>query len=98
MAKQGPSLPLKSPTHATAAALVGHIASDITTTVVLRAHRIRKACEVKMLAYFPADVKASLRMIQGMRGHNLKDCLTEALCDLFRKHNLSVSIELGEGR
>jgi hypothetical protein len=37
-------------------------------------------------------------MVQAKTGYNLKDCLAEALRDLFRKHNVPISAELGEGR
>lgn len=60
--------------------------------------QIHKAGEVNISAYFPAEVKASLRMVQAKTGHNVKDCLAEALRDLFRKHNVPVSANLGEGR
>jgi hypothetical protein len=60
--------------------------------------QIHKAGEVNISAYFPAEVKASLRMVQAKTGYNVKDCLAEALRDLFRKHNVPVSVELGEGR
>jgi hypothetical protein len=53
---------------------------------------------VNISAYFPAEVKASLRMVQAKTGSNVKECLAEALRDLFRKHNVPVSMELGEGR
>jgi len=37
-------------------------------------------------------------MAQDKTGNNVKECLAEALRDLFRKHNVPVSVELGEGR
>jgi len=37
-------------------------------------------------------------MVQAKTGYNVKDCLAEALRDLFQKHNVPVSVELGEGR
>ena len=43
-------------------------------------------------------IKASLRMVQAKTGYNVKDCLAEALRDLFMKYNVSVSVEFGEGR
>lgn len=105
MARQGSQLPRTSPTQARAkstpvmaAAEVGHSASGVTTTVVPKARQIHKAGEVNISAYFPAEVKASLRMVQAKTGYNLKDCLAEALRDLFTKHNVPVSLELGEGR
>lgn len=84
--------------HVTAAAEVGQNASAVTTAVVPKTRQIHKAGEVNISAYFPAEVKASLRMVQAKTGYNLKDCLAEALRDLFRKHNVPVSVELGEGR
>ena len=81
-----------------AAADIGHNASGVTTTVEPKARQIHKAGEVNISAYFPAEVKASLRIVQAKTGYNLKDCLAEALRDLFTKHNVPVSFELGEGR
>lgn len=104
MAKQGAKLRRTSTqvraktTHAMVAAEVGHNASRVTTTVVPKPRQIHKAGEVNISAYFPAEVKASLRMVQAKTGYNVKDCLAEALRDLFRKHNVPVSAELGEGR
>ena len=37
-------------------------------------------------------------MVQAKTGYNVKDCLAEALRDLFMKYNVSVSVEFGEGR
>lgn len=63
-----------------------------------KVRQIHKDGEVNISAYFPAEVKASLRMVQAKTGNNVKDCLAEALRDLFRKHNVPVSVELGKGR
>lgn len=60
--------------------------------------QIHKAGEVNISAYFPAEVKASLRMVQAKTGYNVKNCLAEALRDLFRKHNVPVSVDFGGGR
>ena len=60
--------------------------------------QIHKAGEVNISAYFPAEVKASLRMVQAKTGYNVKDCLAEALRDLFRKHNVPVAVDFGESR
>jgi len=68
------------------------------SAAVPKPRQIHKAGEVNISAYFPAEVKASLRMVQAKTGYNVKDCLAEALRDLFRKHNVPVSIDLGEGR
>lgn len=77
---------------------VGHSASGVTTTVMPKIRQIHKAGEVNISAYFPAEVKASLRMVQAKTGYNVKDCLAEALHDLFRKHNVPESVKLGESR
>lgn len=105
MAKQQSRSPLNSPkqalfkaTHAVAAAEVGHNFTGVTALVMPKTRRIHKAGEVNISAYFPAEVKAALRMVQAKTGYNLKDCLAEALHDLFRKHKVPVSVELGEGR
>ena len=63
-----------------------------------KVRQIHKAGEVNISAYFPAEVKASLRMVQAKTGSNVKDCLGEALRDLFKKYNVPFSVELGEGR
>lgn len=75
-------------THAIAAAELGHDANGLMATVVPKTRQIYKA----------GEVKASLRMVQAKTGYSLKDCLAEALRDLFRKHNVPVSVEQGEGR
>lgn len=101
MAKQGSQASLNLPTQAIAKnspAMAAAKVKGVTTTVVPKTRQIHKAGEVNISAYFPAEVKASLRMVQAKTGHNLKDCLAEALRDLFRKHNVPVSVELGEGR
>ncbi len=105
MAKQPSQLPRNSTTrartkatHPAAAAEVRHYAGGVAVTVVPKTRQIHKAGEVNISAYFPAEVKASLRMVQAKTGYNLKECLAEALRDLFRKHKVPVSVELGEGR
>lgn len=55
---------------------------------------IRKPGEVNISAYFPAEVKSSLRMVQAKTGNNVKQCLAEALTDYFRKHNVPVTIPM----
>lgn len=75
--------------------------NDATASTPVAAPKVRqihKEGEVNISAYFPAEVKASLRMVQAKTGNNVKDCLGEALRDLFRKHNVPVYVELGEGR
>jgi hypothetical protein len=63
-----------------------------------KARQMHKEGEVNISAYFPAEVKASLRMVQAKTGNNVKECLAEALRDLFSKHNVPVSLQLEEGR
>jgi len=63
-----------------------------------KVRQIHKEGEVNISAYFPPEVKSSLRMVQAKTGNNVKECLAEALSDLFRKHNVPVSVESGEGR
>jgi hypothetical protein len=63
-----------------------------------RTRQIHKEGEVNISAYFPAEVKASLRMVQAKTGNNVKECLAEALRDLFRKYNVPVAVDLREGR
>jgi hypothetical protein len=55
---------------------------------------MRKPGEVNISAYFPLEVKASLRMVQAKTGKNLKQCLSEALTDYFRKHNVPVTVSM----
>ena len=105
MAKQGAQLSRSSTTqarakatHAMATVEIAPNASGVTTPIVPKTRQVHKAGEVNISAYFPAEVKASLRMVQAKTGYNLKDCLAEALLDLFRKHNVPISVELGEGR
>ncbi|AJE98288.1 hypothetical protein SG18_08995 [Pandoraea apista] len=68
------------------------------TTDAPEARQIHKEGEVNISAYFPAEVKASLRMVQAKTGNNVKECLAEALRDLFKKYNVSVSAKMGAGR
>ena len=75
-----------------------NVATAITPVATVKVRQIHKVGEVNISAYFPAEVKASLRMVQAKTGNNVKDCLGEALRDLFRKHNVPVYVELGEGR
>lgn len=77
---------------------VEYPAAGQTPAVAVKPRQIHKAGEVNISAYFPAEVKASLRMVQAKTGYNVKDCLAEALRDLFRKHNVPISVDLGEGR
>ena len=50
-----------------------------------------KPGEVNISAYFPAEVKSALRLVQAKTG---KQCLAEALADYFRKHNVPVTVPL----
>jgi len=73
-------------------------AAAMTSPEAHKVRQIHKAGEVNISAYFPAEVKASLRMVQAKTGNNVKDCLAEALRDLFKKYNVSASIELDKGQ
>ena len=61
-----------------------------TSTPATRA--IHKPGEVNISAYFHPEVKAALRHVQAKTGKNIKDCLSEALQLLFRKHNVAVTV------
>ena len=105
MARQAPLSTVDSPTQtraksarAMATAEVRHDRSSVIAAVVPKTRQIHKVGEVNISAYFPAEVKASLRMVQAKTGYNVKDCLAEALRDLFRKHNVPVSAALAEGQ
>ena len=105
MARQAPRSIVDSPRQtraksalAMATAEVRHDQSSVNAAVVPKTRQIHRVGEVNISAYFPAEVKASLRMVQAKTGYNVKDCLAEALRDLFRKHNVPASAELGEGR
>lgn len=105
MAKQAARKPLNTRVETGAKAkralLAAQVAPDAIgekPAVAPKPRQIHKAGEVNISAYFPAEVKASLRMVQAKTGYNVKDCLAEALRDLFRKHNVPVSGDLGGGR
>lgn len=87
-------------TAATTVKTAAKVKNDATaiTSEAPKVRQLHKEGEVNISAYFPAEVKASLRMVQAKTGNNVKDCLAEALLDLFRKYNVPVSVELGEGR
>ncbi|AJY28546.1 hypothetical protein BTM_1600 [Burkholderia thailandensis 34] len=74
-----------------------HGVANVTTDAP-KPRQIHKEGEVNISAYFPAEVKASLRMVQAKTGNNVKECLAEALRDLFKKYSVPVSAELREGR
>lgn len=57
---------------------------------------VHKPGEVNISAYFPAEVKSALRLVQAKTGNNVKQCLAEALADYFRKHNVPVTVPLDE--
>jgi hypothetical protein len=57
-----------------------------------KGRQIHKVGEVNISAYFPAEMKTSLRMVQAKTGKNVKKCLAEALRDLFKKHNVPVPV------
>lgn len=78
-------------------ARVQRCASNATADVG-KTRQLHKEGEVNISAYFPSEVKASLRMVQAKTGNNVKECLAEALPDLFRKCNALVSAELEKGR
>jgi len=63
-----------------------------------KTRQIHKAGGVSISAYLPAEVKASLRIVQAKTGDIVKECLAEALGDIFRKYNAPVSVALREGR
>jgi hypothetical protein len=79
---------------------VAGVPNGVATATVAapKIRQIHKEGEVNISAYFPAEVKAALRMVQAKTGNNVKECLAEALRDLFRKHNVPVAVEPGEGR
>ena len=92
--------PTRSQAHAVSSASAASRGATVAaeTAGPPKARQIHKAGEVNISAYFPAEVKASLRMVQAKTGYNLKDCLAEALHDLFRKHNAPVSVEFRKPR
>jgi hypothetical protein len=55
---------------------------------------VHRPGEVNISAYFPAEVKSALRLVQAKTGKNVKQCLGEALADYFRKHNVPVTVPL----
>jgi hypothetical protein len=48
----------------------------IASIDVPKSRQVHKEGEVNISAYFPAEVKASLRMVQAKTGNNVKECLT----------------------
>ena len=49
---------------------------------------VSRAGKVNVSAYFPPEVKASLRLVQAKRGGKVQDLLAEALNLLFAKYNV----------
>ena len=49
---------------------------------------VSRAGKVNISAYFPPEVKASLRLVQAKRGGKVQDLLAEALNLLFAKYNV----------
>ena len=49
---------------------------------------ISREGKVNVSAYFPPEVKASLRLVQAKRGGKVQDLLAEALNLLFAKYNV----------
>lgn len=57
---------------------------------------ISREGKVNVSAYFPAEVKASLRLVQAKRGGKVQDLLAEALNLLFAKYNVPESAPMNE--
>lgn len=57
-----------------------------TTTTTPRAPS--REGKVNVSAYFPPEVKSSIRLVQAKRGGNMTDLLGEALNLLFAKHGV----------
>ena len=52
--------------------------------------------KVNVSAYFPSEVKASLRLVQAKRGGKVQDLLAEALNLLFAKYNVPEAAPMSE--
>lgn len=74
------------------------VASAVVAEAPAKQREVHKPGEVNISAYFPAEVKAALRMAQAKTGKNVKQCLAEALQDFFRKHNVPVAVSLEQPR
>jgi hypothetical protein len=59
-----------------------------------KVREVHKPNEVNISAYFPREVKSSLRLVQAKTGKNVKECLSEALADYFRKYNVPVTVPM----
>lgn len=52
--------------------------------------------KINVSAYFPPEVKASLRLVQAKRGGKVQDLLAEALNLLFAKYNVPETAPVNE--
>ena len=57
---------------------------------------ISREGKINVSAYFPPEVKASLRLVQAKRGGKVQDLLAEALNLLFAKYNVPETAPLNE--
>ena len=55
-----------------------------------------RAGKVNISAYFPPEVKASLRLVQAKRGGKVQDLLAEALNLLFARYNVPETASASE--
>ena len=78
-----------APTKASAKPATVSVEGEVTPKRITQ-----KPGEVNISAYFPAEVKSALRLVQAKTGKNVKQCLAEALADYFRKHNVPVTVPL----
>jgi hypothetical protein len=85
-------------TPAKTASRIKHDAAATTPTVTAKVRQIHKVADANISAHFSSEVKVSLRMLQTKTGNSAKDCLVEALRDLFTKCQTPVSIEPDERR
>lgn len=65
----------------------------VENSKVGRANPGRSPSDVNISAYFPAEVKAALRIVQAKTGKNVKQLLGEALNDIFRKYNVTAAYD-----
>ena len=57
---------------------------------------VSRAGKVNISAYFPPEVKASLRLVQAKRGGKVQDLLAEALNLLFARYNVPETASASE--
>jgi hypothetical protein len=57
-----------------------------------KTEKIDRTGLVNISAYYPAEVKSALRIVQAKTGKNVKQLLGEALNDLFRKYNVATAV------